>query len=61
MVLPASAGNKYKDPWPDFICREEDLEHSAVNGMSSPNPSPQGSGNPAEEETERVYQEIKAL
>ena len=28
----------------------ETLEHSVLNGMSSSNPSPQGSGNPVEEE-----------
>ena len=33
---------------------QETLKHSALNGMSLPYPSPWESGNPKEEEAERV-------
>ena len=51
---PAADGNKYRDSQPDIMKQRETLEHSALNEMSPSNPSPQGSGNPVEEEVARV-------
>jgi hypothetical protein len=46
--------NKYRDLHPGLMQRvRETLEHSALNGLSPSNPSPQRSENP-EEEAERV-------
>lgn len=37
------------------------LEHTALNKMSSSNPSPQSSGNPAKEETEGVGETVHRI
>lgn len=34
----------------------EGIEHSALNGIAPPDPSPWGSGNPKEEEAQRVQE-----
>lgn len=42
-------------PHPDVIhTQRESLEHTALNGKSPLNPSPQGLGNPTEEEAGSV-------
>lgn len=51
---PAAEENKYRDPQLDKTKKARDLEHSVLNGVLPSNPSPQGSGKPAEEKTERV-------
>jgi hypothetical protein len=58
--------DKYRDPQPNVTQTVKTLEHSALNGMSPSNPSPQSSGNSEEEDVKRArenrrYQENKSL
>lgn len=50
-LLHVEDANQNRDPQLDSVQR---TEHPALNGMSSSNPSPQGSGICAEEEAERL-------
>lgn len=50
---PVVDGNKCKDPQLDLVQRMRDLR-AALNKRSISNPSSQSSGNPVEEDTERV-------
>lgn len=50
-TLPLAAdGNKRRDPEPGPRRQQETLEHSALKGTYSPDPSPQASWNPSMKE-----------
>lgn len=51
-LSPTADGNKFGDPQPDDIQRMRDLGMLRPNSPS--NPSSPGSGNPAEEEKEKL-------
>lgn len=48
-------GNPEIHGWTMSRARET-AQHSALNGMSPSNPSPQGPGKPSEEEAERLWE-----
>ena len=51
-LSPAADGNKYRAH--RQTCNEKSLEHTALNGRSPSNSTPQSSGNPLEEDVETV-------